>query len=140
MYMKTLLLTFFILVISMMSLSAAKIEDIKLKIYNQEEGIFRESADEFHFNQFGPFMFEVVLKNDDDNTYYTEKNGLEITLKIGKKTVYRKIHPFQLVSDEYYFPVFIEEAVICKPVTVTARIKALKGSEFVKKFEFSCGE
>lgn len=140
MIIKTVFLTLIFLVLSGMGIYAAQISDVKLKIYHQEEGIFRESVDEFHFNQFGPFMFEVVLKNDDDNTYYTEKNGLEITLKIGKKTVYRKIHPFQLVSDEYYFPVFIDEAVICEPVTVTARIKALKGSEFVKKFEFSCGE
>lgn len=140
MKIKIVVLALTCLVLSCMGVRAAKIEDVKLKIYNQEEGIFRESEDEFHFNQFGPFMFEVVIKNDNDDTYYTEKNGLEITLKIGKKTVYRKIHPFQLVSDEYYFPVFIDEAVICEPVTVTARIKALKGSEFVKKFEFSCGE
>lgn len=118
----------------------ANIKDAKLKVYDQEMGEFTEADYEFHFNQFGPFLFELVLENDGDNTYYTGNKGLEIIVKIGKHTVFRKVYPLLMMSDEYYFPVFIDEAVICEQVTVKARIKGKKGSDFEKKFEFSCGE
>lgn len=119
---------------------AARIQDVKLKIYNQEEGEFNETDYEFHFNEFGPFLFEVVLTPDEDLSYYTNKNGLEITVKIGKRTVFKKTYPVLVMSDEFYYPVFIDESVICEPVTVIARIKGKKGSAFEKKFEFACGE
>ncbi len=140
--MKRALFSAIILILGLLATEVypAKIKDVKLKIYNREMGEFREADYDFHFNEYGPFMFEAVLENDGDYNYYYGKNGLEITVKIGKKTVFRKVYSLHMLSDEYYFPVFIDEEVICSPVTVTAKIKGKKGSRFEKKFEFTCGE
>ncbi len=135
-----LLSSLMILLFSPAGLLSASIEEIRLQIYNEEDGVFREAGYDFHFNEFGPYMLEIVLAGHDDGAYYKKKDGLQITVKIGKRTYCRKALSFQIVSDRLYVPVFIDEPVICDKLTVIAEIRAIKGSRVEKVFDFTCGE